>query len=71
MLTALLTRLPFAINQARSTPKSSSRGATQSRRSNTRRTASALRLFPIDLQVRPGIAGSLTVVLSYTTLGGH
>jgi len=49
---------------------SASRGSGRSRRNGTRRTIAASRLFPVDLQVRPGVGGSLTVVLSYTTLRG-
>ena len=71
-LTALLARLPFIVSQTRSNsrPINPSRSSGRSRRSGSRRTTTASRLFPVDLQVRPGIGGSLTVVLSYTTLRG-
>lgn len=65
-LSILLTRLPFTIgSQVASTGnRSSSRG----RRNNSRRLSTVGQCFPIDLQIRQGVGGSLTVLLSYATL---
>ena len=71
-LTVLLARLPFVVSQtcSPSRPAGPSRGSGRARRGNARRAPVASRLFPVDLQVRSGVGGSLTVVLSYTTLRG-
>jgi hypothetical protein len=68
-LSVLLARLPFVVSQSLPNSRSAgaSRGATRSRR-GPRRATGAPHLFPVDLQVRPGVGGSLTVVLAYTTL---
>jgi hypothetical protein len=71
-LTTLLARLPFVVNQVQSNSRTDNptQSGGRSRRSGARRTVAASRVFPVDLQVRPGVGGSLTVVLSYTTLRG-
>jgi hypothetical protein len=72
LLAVLLARLPFVVGQTQPSSRTSNspQSGGRSRRGGSRRTVAASRLFPVDLQVRPGIGGSLTVVLSYATLRG-
>ena len=68
-LSTLLTRLPFVFSAARASIRQTpnvNRTGGRSRRNANRRPAT--RFFPIDLQVRPGVGGSLSVLLSYSSL---
>ena len=68
-VSTLLARLPFTFGQLhRGDRPLRAQPAGRSRRSGIRRAVASSRLFPVDLQVRPGIGGSLTVRLSYVNL---
>ena len=66
-LSILLTRLPFTVGSSQAI-STGNRSNIRGRRNSSRRPSAAGQCFPIDLQIRQGVGGSLTVLLSYATL---